>query len=507
MDNFVKTRKKEWDLYYATLKEENANKTINDAKSKNNMLTNMKFECSLSLAANNKYEFNSYDFISKFQEPSDMEHVINTFGYKAKTPGHPFASCDHLKISDLLGENNVLGLPYLFNQLLPDSRLWITYRTIEYLFNQANQQNSLGRFNLYFWAYADFIKSIDVDLKELTSKEKTPANITPETYLIILKQIFNYDEGITAHFKKYKSGLLKQIKSMYRFNNTILSDNEIYEIIQNMSQDIFVQTFKTNKSILKMIDLPAMNDEIAMTSFLEILNTGPVFNSLLLSKYIPNDLNSDNKVIYSWKNLGKGTQNWLEFAEGMKDEYEMSLYTIGATSIASIIGMCALNAYGFVAIAALAASSGVLGLSLVKEAQSQKLLKFVLLTIGWHAPTITYITYQVLVLKAIVTRLLAIQKTSDEKMASYKSQNIHDEFVLADLEIYVNHKKQELDILTQTITYKSCSAIVSNSKPPPYENKNIETLHDMAKKLEYSSSTFICPFDEVIINIITIMYM
>jgi len=85
-----------------------------------------------------------------------------------------------------------------------------------------------------------------------------------------------------------------------------------------------------------------------------------------------------------------------------------------------------------------------------------------------------------------VTRLLAIQKTSDEKMASYTSQNIQDESLLAELEIYVNHKKQELNVLTQTISYKSYSAVISNSKPPPYENKNLKTLRDMAMKLEHS---------------------
>jgi len=251
-----------------------------------------------------------------------------------------------------------------------------------------------------------------------------------------------------------------------------------------MGQDIFVKTFKQNKRILKMINLQAMNDEIAMTSFLEILKTGPVFNSLLLAKYIPDDLNSDDKIIYSWKNLGEGTRDWLEFAESIKSECEKTLYALSGASVATILGICALNAYGVVVLAGAVVGTGLLGLSLVKEAQTQKLLKVVLLTIGWHAPTVLYITYQILVLTTILAKLRAMKKTSDEKMKTYESANIQNESSLKSLCFYINHKKDEIRILEQTLSYKSTVALLGNHEMPWYANENFQTLEDMRSELK-----------------------
>jgi hypothetical protein len=230
--------------------------------------------------------------------------------------------------------------------------------------------------------------------------------------------------------------------------------------------------------------LIADRDEIALTSFLEILETGPVFNSLLLAKYIPNDLNSDDEIIYSWKRIGEGTEDWLNFAEGIQDEYTTTLYAMSGASISMVVGICALNAYGLAVIASAVAGSSVFALGLVKEAQSQKMLKFVLLTVGWHAPTILYITYQVLVLTTILSKLLAVKKKSDRKMAQYKIKNDENEKNLNSLSSYINVQNLNINNLYQTLSHNYTVALVDGKEPSRYLSQNSETLQSMSDELE-----------------------
>jgi len=53
------------------------------------------------------------------------------------------------------------------------------------------------------------------------------------------------------------------------------------------ASDKFTEIFKLNKNTLSIMSLQVSNNELAITTVLQLVNTGPVFNSLLLSKYVP----------------------------------------------------------------------------------------------------------------------------------------------------------------------------------------------------------------------------
>jgi len=194
---------------------------------------------------------------------------------------------------------------------------------------------------------------------------------------------------------------------------------------------------------------------------------------------------ASHKIVYSG-----GDADYL-------DEYTMTLYAVGGASISTIVGICALNAYGLVLLAGAAAGSSLFVLGLAKEAQYQKLLKFALLTVGWHAPTILYITYQILVLTTIVSKLLAVKKKSDRKMALYKIKNTENKKNLNFLSSFINAQKVEIDTLCQTLSYNYKLALVNNTEPPQYFSRNSETLQSMRDSLELEIKGYECLKNEI----------
>ena len=474
IQDFANNRKKEWDRYYEEMDKSSIDKTTRRKKAEDTMLQDLKIHCAFSKASETTHTVHSQNsrLMAATWRDSDHEHWIQSHGFGVPELGHPFSVCDNTDLNYLLEDKNVIGLPYVFSQLSPNSNMWITYRTIEYLLDKTNQENKLGKFNMYFWSYAELVKRLQLDLQDMSQDD----NILPDKYLSMIKKTFDDRD----------SSILKQIKIMNRFNSKYANDDDIEEKIRNISEREFTEIFKMNKNVLQIMSLQVSNDELAITAFLQILDTGPVFNSLLLAKYVPSVLGEEKNVIYSLRSIYDQTENWFEFTDTVRADYETTLYTLAGGTVATILGVCAFNALGLGALSTVLTAGGCMGLAWKKEAEKHKLLKVALLGIGWHAPSIAYITYQILVVKNILTTLrTAISYTQQSKLRYGKMHKERlDKF--EKLNFLIRNKQNNIQQLTQSVDHNTRLSYVTNSTDD-FRAANREELEKMWKELEVES--------------------
>ena len=481
IQDFANNRKKEWDRYYEEMDTSSIDTTTRHKIAQDTMRQDLKIHCAFSKASETTHTVKSQNslIIAGMWSEFDYEHLIQTHGFMVPQLDNPFSVCDNTDLNYLLEDKNGFGLSDVFSHLLPSSNLWITYRTIEYLLDKTNQENRLGKFNMYFWSYAELVKRLQLDLQDFKKDNRLQDNILPDKYLSMMKKIF-YDRD---------SAILKQFNIMNRFNNKFYNDDDIEEKIQNISEKEFTEIFKMNKNVFEIMSLQVSNDELAITAFMQILDTGPVFNSLLLTKYVPSALSEQKNVIYSLKSIGDQTDNWFQFADTVKADYETTLYTLAGGTVATVLGICASNAFGLVALSTVLTAGGCMGLAWKKEVEQRKLLKIIMLTIGWHTPTVAYTTYQILVLKDIVIKLWTAW--SDAQQSKLRYEELHKKRLCKynDLKVSINTKRNNITDLTQSVDHNTCLSYVNNYTDE-FGAANREELEKMWKELEVESGNY-----------------
>jgi len=487
-EDFTNTRKNEWKLYYDETRTDSINGTTRQIKAQDMMLEELKIHCAFSQASETQHTIHSHNSLLNAQMAffGDTEHSIQSAGFMKAHLDHPFSICDNTDLNYLLKNKDVFGLPYLFSQLIPNSNLWFTYRTIEYLFDKTDQENKLGKFNMYFWSYAELVKRLEHDLQDVMREKQLQDDILPGKYLSMIKKIFTDRDSAT----------LKQIKIMNRFNQTFDNNDEIESKIQDMRENEFTEIFKLNKNMFNVMKLKVSNNEMAITAFLQVLNTGPVFNSLLLAKYVPSAFSEQKNVIYSWKNIGDQTDNWGRFIDTVRADYETTLYTLGGGAVATVLGVCAFNALGLAALGTVLTAGGYMGLAWKKEAESHKLLKVMILSIGWHTPSLAYITYQILVLTTIVTKLCKAMSYAEQSKLQYEKLHMEKLVELDDLTDLINAKKMELQLLTQSVLHQNRLCYMKDSEDEFYR-ENMATLQRMSEELKIQLQSHIALSREI----------
>ena len=475
LKDFKQARDNEWYLYEQHMVELSTNKTILKQIAKDTILANLKTHCAFSQASGVDQRTHYHNSILNYQDTNapNGDYSFQTAGIFPFQFDHPFSMCDNTDMNYLLRHKDVFGIPYLLSQLVPSSRMWITYRTIQYLFDKTDQENKLGQFNTYFWSYAETVKRLELDLQYVIGDSNLQDEIQPEDYFAAIKQTLQFPNSVG----------LKQFNDMNRYTNSSNSNDEIEEKIQNITKDEFKKMFELNKKMLKTMKVQVSNNELAITAFLQLINTGPVFNSLILAKYIPNLLSEPQNVIFSWKKINDENNNWDMFKNTVQKDYDTTFYTLSGGAVVTVLGLCACNALGLAVMGTVFTAAGYMGLAWKKEAEQYKLLKVMILSIGWHTPTVAYITYQVLVLTTIVIKLC--NAVSDAEQARLRYEELfHDKTrEIAELEILINTQQEHIYVLTRSENYVTYLAYNNNTDHNHYE-QNCKSLQEMSNKLE-----------------------
>ena len=474
LKDFKQNRDNEWLRYYDEMATVSTNQKTREKIAENNTLRDLKTHCAFSKASEIDSDTLYHDWLRSQKSDNNVgEQFFQTTGYFQNQLDHPFSTCDHTDMKYFLRHKDIFGLPYLFSQLMPSSRMWITYRTIQYLFDKTDQENKLGKFNTFFWSYAELVKRLELDLKDVIQDNRSQNDIMPEEYLRMIKQIFKFRDSVS----------LKQIKNMNRYNKMYDDNDEIEEKIQNITEDEFRKMFERNKKMLKTMNLQVSNNELVITAFLQLINTGPVFNSLLLAKYVPNSSSGQKNDIYSWKKIGEGNDNWVRFKNTVQEDYDTTFFTLCGGAVVTVLGLCACNALGLAVLGTVSTAAGYLGLAWKKEAETYKLLKVMILSIGWHAPTVAYITYQSLVLATIVIKLCKAVSDAEQSNLRYKSLHEKNQLELDELITLINKQQHQIWLLGRSEHYRALLGVTDNVENLFYED-NFKALTEMSEQLK-----------------------